>query len=390
MRKKKTYYLLLVFPIFLALFRDVPALATSNDAITLESISAVSSTVLTGEDIVMQVQVAVPAGYSWDPVNGIDGTQLPLTLLFCLNTNWNGTRCLSGSKSLVANSFSLSNSTQVSNAITYPIKGVLPLGDYLLYKVVIPQPTNFDDVHTYNKNSTFALDMWGDPNLLLVPTFINGDVSVVSSLPTPSPTPTPTPTPTVTETSSPTPMPSPTPTPSPTESSTPSPNATSQSDSVSSPRNSNPVVVPSITTNSPIAIQSSGISISKTPGKNGDLTWKRAEDLTTNNLEWKTKRSNLANNGNFLETNVSNSSIKVSTKGDAFTLRFLTGKNRGNIQINVDGKKLAIFSTKSAKSKVKVRSWIGIGPGKHTIEIIPIVKSGQSVGIDAIQVAKAV
>jgi hypothetical protein len=380
MRKKKTYYLLLVIPIFLALFKEVPALATSNDAITLESISAVSSTVLTGEDIVMQVQVAVPAGYSWDPVNGIDGTQLPLTLLFCLNTNWNGTRCLSGSKSLVANSFSLSNSTQVSNSITYSIKGVLPLGDYLLYKVVIPQPTNFDDVNTYNKNSTFALDMWGDPNLLLVPTFINGDVSVVSSLPTPSPTPTPT----ATETSS------PTPTPTPTESSIPSPTPTSQNVSVSSPRNSNSAVVPSITTNSPIAIQSSGISISKTPGRNGDLTWKKAEDLTTNNLEWKTKRSNLANNGNFLETNVSNSSIKVSTKGDAFTLRFLTGKNRGNIQINVDGKKLAIFSTKSAKSKVKVRSWIGIGPGKHTIEIIPIVKSGQNVGIDAIQVAKAV
>ncbi|MDP4746220.1 MAG: hypothetical protein NWR58_00075, partial [Candidatus Nanopelagicales bacterium] len=41
--------------------------ATSVDAITLESISAVSTTVLTGENIVMQLEVAVPTGYDWDP-----------------------------------------------------------------------------------------------------------------------------------------------------------------------------------------------------------------------------------------------------------------------------------------------------------------------------------
>ncbi|MFM1825404.1 MAG: hypothetical protein RLZZ37_39, partial [Actinomycetota bacterium] len=151
---------------------------------------------------------------------------------------------------------------------------------------------------------------------------------------------------------------------------------------------SNPIVISKSI--APIAIQSSGVAISKTPSKNGDITWKKAEDIKTNNTEWKLKRNNLANNGNFLETKISNSPIKVTTKGDAFTLRFLTGKNRGKIQINVDGKKLATFSTKANKSKLKVKSWIGIGSGKHTIEIIPIINSGQSVGIDAIQVAKAV
>ena len=140
----------------------------------------------------------------------------------------------------------------------------------------------------------------------------------------------------------------------------------------------------------PIAIQSSGIAILKTPNKNGDLTWKKAEDIVTKNSEWKLKRNNLAHNGNFIETFNSNSPIKVNTKGDAFTLRFITGSNRGSIQINVDGKKLALFSTKANKSKIKVKSWIGIGSGKHTIEIIPIINPGQSVGIDAIQVAKAV
>ncbi|MGA1391469.1 MAG: hypothetical protein ACO316_06355, partial [Candidatus Nanopelagicales bacterium] len=371
MRKKNKYYLFLVIPIFMALFKEIPANATSSDAITLESISAVSSTVLTGEDIVMQVQVTVPSGYSWDPVNGIDGTQLPLTLLFCLDSNWSGTRCLTGSKSLIASSYSLTNASNSSNLISYPLKGVFPLGSYVLYKVVIPQPTNYDDVHTYNKNSSYALDMWGDPNSISVPSFLNGDVSVVSSLPTPTPTPT------VTETSS----PSPTPSSSPSESSTPI--VSSGSNSVSS----SVVVAKTIT---PIAIQSSGVAILKTPSKNGDLTWKKAEDVKTSNIEWKLKRSNLANNGNFLETNISNSPIKLTTNGDAFTLRFMTGKNRGKIQINVDGKKLATFSTKSIKPKIKVKSWIGIGTGKHTIEIIPIINSGQSVGIDAIQVAKAI
>ena len=387
MRKKNKFYLFLVIPIFVALFKEIPAQATSSDAITLESISAVSSTVLTGEDIVMQVQVAVPTGYSWDPVVGVDGNQLPLTLLFCLDSNWNGTRCITGSKSLIASSYSLANSSNLSNLFTYPIKGVLPLGNYLLYKVVVPQPTIYDDVHTYNKNFTYALDMWGDPNSISVPNFELGDVSVVTSLPTPSPTPTPTPS--VTESSTPTPTPTvsetstPTPTPSssPSESSTPVASVTSNSGSSSS-------VISKVVT--PIAIQSSGVAILKTPGKNGDLTWKKAQDVATTNSEWKLKRNNLANNGNFLETSVSNSAIKVITKGDAFTLRFITGKNRGRIQINVDGKKLATFSTKANKSKIKVKSWIGIGTGKHTIEIIPIINFGQSVGIDAIQVAKAV
>ncbi|MFM9130921.1 MAG: hypothetical protein ACKOMW_06730, partial [Actinomycetes bacterium] len=81
MRKKNKFYLFLVIPIFVALFKEIPAKATSSDAITLESISAVSSTVLTGEDIVMQVQVAVPAGYSWDPnVTALGGK---MTALFC-------------------------------------------------------------------------------------------------------------------------------------------------------------------------------------------------------------------------------------------------------------------------------------------------------------------
>jgi hypothetical protein len=58
-------------------FISIPAKATSNDAITLESISAVSSTVLTGENIVMQLEVAVPTGYSWDPnVTALGGLKL--------------------------------------------------------------------------------------------------------------------------------------------------------------------------------------------------------------------------------------------------------------------------------------------------------------------------
>lgn len=385
MRKKNKYYLFLIIPIFIGLFKEVPAQATSSDAITLESISAVSSTVLTSEDIVMQVRVAFPAGYSWDPVTGVDGTQLPLTLLFCLDSNWNGTRCLTGSKSLIASSYSLTNSSHLGNLYTYPIKGVFPIGNYLLYKVVVPQPTNYDDVHTYNKNSVYALDMWGDPSTISVPNFGTGDVSVVSSLPTPTPTPTPS----VSET------PTPTPSPSVSESSTPTPTPSSSPSessgpivSVGSNSATNTSVISKVVT--PIAIQSSGVAILKTPNKNGDLTWKKAEDIVTKNSEWKLKRNNLAHNGNFIETFNSNSPIKVKTKGDAFTLRFITGSNRGSIQINVDGKKLASFSTKANKSKIKVKSWIGIGSGKHTIEIIPIINPGQSVGIDAIQVAKAV
>ena len=65
---KKTKLWLSVFPLIVFNnFISIPAKATSNDAITLESIRAVSTTVLTGENIVMELEVAVPTGYSWDP-----------------------------------------------------------------------------------------------------------------------------------------------------------------------------------------------------------------------------------------------------------------------------------------------------------------------------------
>jgi len=84
------------------------------------------------------------------------------------------------------------------------------------------------------------------------------------------------------------------------------------------------------------------------------------------------------------------SKLNIVTRGDAFTLRYMTGKKMGKIQIFVDGKKLAVINTSNRSTKSKAKSWIGIGPGKHNIEIIPILDPGQSIGIDAYQVARAV
>ena len=380
---KKTKLWLSVFPlIIINNFISNPAQATSNDAITLESIRAVSTTVLTGENIVMQLEVAVPAGYVWDPVNGIDGSQLPLTALICPSANWNGTRCSGSSQSLVANLETNSNLISSSNRKIFQIKKVATFGDFKLYKVVIPQPSTYEDAHTYNKNAFFALDSWGDPTTITVPTFLNGDVSVVASLPTPAPTPTvsATPTPTISATPTPTISATPTPTPSVTETATPS--VISQTNSVVT-RIINTIL-------QPIGIQSSGQSIKKTPDINGDLTWQKSRELVTTNEEWSVKKNRNASGGSFVSTSVNESKIQITTRGDAFTLRFMTGKKMGKIQVNVDGKKLAVINTGSTATKSKAKSWIGIGTGNHKIEIIPILDPGQSIGIDAYQVARAV
>jgi hypothetical protein len=78
----KTKLWLSVFPLIIVNnFIATPAKATSNDAITLESIRAVSTTVLTGENIVMQLEVAVPTSYSWDPnVSALGGK---ISVLLC-------------------------------------------------------------------------------------------------------------------------------------------------------------------------------------------------------------------------------------------------------------------------------------------------------------------
>jgi hypothetical protein len=376
---KKTKLWLSVFPlIIINNFISIPAKATSNDAITLESIRAVSTTVLTGENIVMELEVAVPTGYSWDPVNGIDVSQLPLTALICPNANWNGTRCTGSSQSLVANLETNSNLTSINNRKTFQIKKIATLGDFKLYKVVIPQPSIYEDVHTYNKNLSFALDTWGDPTTITVPAFLNGDVSVVA------PTPTPTPTPTVSATPSPSASasesPTPTPTPSATETSTPT--FSSGSSSVVAQ------VINSIL--QPIGIQASGQSIKKIPNRNGDLTWQKSREILTTNEEWSVRKNKNASGGSFVSTSVNGSKVQLTTRGDAFTLRYMTGKKMGKIQVNVDGKKLAVINTGSSSTKSKAKSWIGIGTGNHKIELIPILDPGQSIGIDAYQVARAV
>jgi len=376
---KKTKLWLSVFPLIVFNnFISIPAKATSNDAITLESIRAVSTTVLTGENIVMALEVAVPTGYSWDPVNGIDGSQLPLTALICPNANWNGTRCTGSSQSLVANLETNSNLTTINNRKTFQIKKIATLGDFKLYKVVIPQPSIYEDVHTYNKNLSFALDTWGDPTTITVPTFLSGDVSVVA------PTPTPTPTPTVSATPSPSASasesPTPTPTPGATETSTPT--VSSGSSSIVTQ------VINSIL--QPIGIQASGQSIKKIPNRNGDLTWQKSREILTTNQEWSVRTNKNASGGSFVSTSINESKLQLTTRGDAFTLRYMTGKKMGKIQVNVDGKKLAVINTGSTSTKSKAKSWIGIGTGNHKIEIIPILDPGQSIGIDAYQVARAV
>ena len=353
---------------------SIPAHATSNDAITLESITAVSTTVLTGENIVMQLEVAVPTGYSWDPVAGVDGSQLPLTILICPILNWNGTRCSGSSQSLIANSETNQNLTSTNGRKTFQLKKIVTLGDYRLYKVVIPQPSIYEDVHTYNRQLSFALDSWGELTNIAVPSFLNGDVSVVASLPTPTPTPTPivSPTPSASDT--------PSPTPSATESVVASSNSGSNS---SSSRIENPSI-------QPIAVESSGQSIKRTPDRNGDLTWQKSKELSVNNSQWVTKNNKKASGGSYITTSINESKIQIETRGDGLTLRFITGKKMGKFQVNVDGKKLAVVNTRSLLTKSKAKSWIGIGTGKHKIEIIPILDPGQSVGIDAYQIARAV
>jgi hypothetical protein len=388
----KTKLWLSVFPLIIVNnFIAIPAKATSNDAITLESIRAVSETVLTGENIVMELEVAVPTGYSWDPnVSALGGK---ISVLLCPTSRFSevsgiGSCSFTGTSSTI---YTLSNIGTVSSSRvglfdikTFNISGTINLGEintYKLFRVRIPAGNIPDrsELHTYLRGQTFAQELGSDRTDIAVPTFLNGDVSVVAPTPTPTPTVsatvTPTPTPTVSVT------PSPTPTPSATDTSTP----VSESGGTSTVVNR---IINSIL--QPIGIQASGQSLKKAPDKNGDLTWQKSREIIANNDEWSVKKNRNASGGSFVSTSVNDSKLQLTTRGDAFTLRFMTGKKMGKIQVNVDGKKLAVINTVSTSTKSKAKSWIGIGSGNHKIEIIPILDPGQSIGIDAYQVARAV
>jgi hypothetical protein len=222
----KTKLWLSVFPlVIINNFISIPAKATSNDAITLESISAVSTTVLTGENIVMQLEVAVPAGYSWDPnVTALGGK---ISILLCPTSRFSevsgiGSCSFSGTSSTI---YTLSNIGSVSSSRigsfdikTFNISGTLNSGEintFKLFRIRIPAGNIPDrsELHTYLRGQSFAQELGSDRTDITVPTFLNGDVSVVASLPTPTPTPTPTvsatPTPSASafETATPTPTP---------------------------------------------------------------------------------------------------------------------------------------------------------------------------------------
>jgi hypothetical protein len=389
----KTKLWLSVFPLIIVNnFIATPALATSNDAITLESIRAVSTTVLTGENIVMELEVAVPTGYSWDPnVTALGGK---ISVLLCPTSRFSevsgiGSCSFTGTSSTI---YTLTNIGTVSSSSaglfdikTFNISGTINLGEinaYKLFRVRIPAGNIPDrsELHTYLRGQTFAQELGSDRTDISVPTFINGDVSVVA------PTPTPTPTPTVSETVTPTPTPTVSVTPTPT----PTPNVTETSTPASESGGNSVVnrIINSIL--QPIGIQASGQSLKKAPDKNGDLTWQKSREIITTNEEWLVKKNRNASGGSFISTSVNDSKLQLTTRGDAFTLRFMTGKKMGKIQVNVDGKKLAVINTGSTSTKSKAKSWIGIGTGNHKIEIIPILDPGQSIGIDAYQVARAV
>jgi len=384
----KTKLWLSVFPlIIINNFIATPAKATSNDAITLESIRAVSTTVLTGENIVMELEVAVPTGYSWDPnVTALGGK---IKVLVCPSNLYS---LVSGIPNCNYGAFQSRYSLTTISTVTsttvgsfdiksFSVSGLASLGlvdNYKLMIVRIPGANipNRDEMHYYSRGNQYATDDYGNLPTISVPSFLNGDVSVVA--------PTPTPTPTVSETVTPTPTPTvsitPTPTPSATETAAP----TSQSGtSTVVNRSINSVL-------QPIGIQSSGRSLKKTPNKNGDLTWRKSREIITKNKQWSVKKNRNASGGSFISTSVKEAKIQLMTRGDAFTLRFMTGKKMGKIQVNVDGKKLAVINTRSNSTKSKAKSWIGIGTGNHKIEIIPILDPGQSIGIDAYQVARAV
>jgi hypothetical protein len=386
----KTKLWLSVFPLIIVNnFIATPAKATSNDAITLESIRAVSTTVLTGENIVMQLEVAVPTGYSWDPSQNYLG--LTTKVLLCkvgIYSEVSGIgSCNYGSTQSQYALSSVSDVTETNQGSytlkTFKISGLLfsgAMNQYKLFRVIIAGadiPLQ-EEMHKYDRGRTYAIEGVSNRNDVVVPTFINGDVSVVA------PTPTPTPTPTVSETVTPTPTPTVSVTPSPT------PSVTETSTPVSESGTSTVVsrIISSIL--QPIGIQSSGQSIKKIPNRNGDLTWQKSREILTINEEWSVRKNKNASGGSFVSTSINESKLQLTTRGDAFTLRYMTGKKMGKIQVNVDGKKLAVINTGSTSTKSKAKSWIGIGTGNHKIEIIPILDPGQSIGIDAYQVARAV
>jgi hypothetical protein len=359
---KRLIYPLLISLIALNIFA-LPAKATSNDYVVLESIRAVNTTITLEDDFVYELTVSTPSTFAWDPRDSNwDGF---LTILLCkdemLNTESNPKSCDYAGRMSQFRIATINNITQENvgsnTTVTFNVSGkplANELGNYFVYLVRIPRakaddPDNYSLFYYYERVD--VIDTFFNSTGLTNISYADTSINVVEEILIPEP---------VVEPVVPTVEPAP-----------PQP----------APR----VVVssPSVSSSSPIfAVVQANFYL---PALKGDENWRPMKEIKGSFQDWRRLKKNALNGGMNQVTKTNGALITFKSSGDALSLRYMGGKKRGSFSIYVNGKFLDRVNAGKKKKTQLVKTWDGLGKGPHFIDIVAELKPGQSMAINGIQ-----
>ena len=117
----------------------------------------------------------------------------------------------------------------------------------------------------------------------------------------------------------------------------------------------------------------------------GNQEWKPMRGIKGKFENWKVGRKNSINGVNPLFTRTNLSMMTFRTTGDSVSLRYLGGKKRGSFSIYVNGEFVERIDAKTKKKRKLVKTWEGLGEGRHFVDIVAELDQGESIAINGVQ-----
>jgi hypothetical protein len=177
-----------------ATFLSTPARATSNDYVVLESITAVNTTVLLGENLEYELVVSSPSSFTWDPKTGnIDGN---MSVLLCSSDIFTQTESsVNCSYSNQQGKYQLRTISAVEleeingfRFYKFTVSGILTinkLGEFFPYSIKITNASTsnaFNETHYYNLGYENPTDGFSYFTSIETPDLFSQKINVVSEI----------------------------------------------------------------------------------------------------------------------------------------------------------------------------------------------------------------
>ena len=350
-----------------------PAKATSPDYVVLESITAINSTILLGEDLEYELVVSAPKDFAWDPTQqNIDGK---ISILLCADFISTGNE-----ESITCNyanqqsKYQLRSITEISVSeignykyYTFKVSGIPIInlsGEYFPFFIKIVRASieypEFE-THYYYFNQINPTDGFSTIGSITSPSLFTEKINVLDQ---PVPTEEIVPEPEIEEVIPEEPPVVVVPPPAP-------PAGRSQGGSA---QPASPVAVNELLEQEVLALPLSGNQV-----------WKPMRGIKGKFENWKVGRKNSINGVNPLFTRTNLSMMTFRTTGDSVSLRYLSGKKRGSFSIYVNGEFVERIDAKTKKKRKLVKTWEGLGEGRHYVDIVAELDRGESIVINGVQ-----